>query len=563
MNAVVTPINVSKFQELLQLSNYDQVETKFLVDGFTNGFSLGYTGPRDVKIDSNNLKFRVGNKFDLWDKIMTEVEAKRYVGPFDSPEMIFPSGYIVSPCGLVPKANGRTRMIQHYSYPPGSSVNDFIPDEYSKVKYQDFQDAVKLSLDLLKNALPEDQPELYYSRTEAKNAFRVICIAKADRCLQMLKAENPMTGKIQYFADLCCGFGSSSSCFLYDKISRALRHIYRWKSGMDGIVFLDDALQIGLNEKNCNDNLDIYLGICAYINLPIAEEKTVRATRVIIFLGMILDGIRRLIGLPADKVAKALNQMDKIAGSKNATVLELQRITGLLNFFTRAIVPGRAFTRRLYAAFSGTHLKQHHHVRVTKEIKLDLQMWRQFLAQEKQVLRPFVDFDMTVIQATSLTSDAAKAPLLGYATCYQNEQNHTLYYCFSRWEQDLISDWDPSVQFMELYALTLGVLLFSAFFKNTKAEIFCDNQAVVHMVNNTSSSCKHCMILIRLITLAGLENNIQYVACYIPSEDNTLSDLLSRQKFFQFVRAAPANLKLRRLQVPREMLPVSKFFKDI
>ena len=37
--------------------------------------------------------------------------------------------------------------------------------------------------------------------------------------------------------------------------------------------------------------------------------------------------------------------------------------------------------------------------------------------------------------------------------------------------------------------------------------IQCDNQSVVHMVNNLTSSCKHCMFLIRLLVLNGLLYN--------------------------------------------------------
>lgn len=143
-------------------------------------------------------------------------------------------------------------------------------------------------------------------------------------------------------------------------------------------MYLDDGLQMGLSETQCNNNLDSYLQICRDIRLPTSEEKTVRATRIIIFLGLLLDGLRRLIGIPEPKVMKALNQIDTINSAKKVTILQLQRVTGLLNFFCRAIVPGRAFTRCLYAAFSQSNLKQHHHVRVNGELKFDLGVWRQF-----------------------------------------------------------------------------------------------------------------------------------------------------------------------------------------
>lgn len=561
---MVTPIDVEVLSALLRESDYDPAETKFLIQGFTNGFKLGYQGPRNFKRDSHNLCFRVGNKFDLWDKIMTEVAAHRYAGPYDTLDEIFENCYSVNPCGLVPKSNNRTRLINHYSFPPGNSVNDYIPDDYSKVVYQDFQDAIKIALNLIDSAGDDDEVDLHFSRTDAKNAFRVLPIFWDDRRFQLLKAENPKTGKIQYFADLCCGFGSSSSCFLYSKISSCIRHLYKWRSGQDAVVYLDDGLQAGINREVTNQNLQIYLDICTEIGLPISEDKTESARQIITFLGLIINALKRTVEVPSEKVAKALNQIDHILGSKKVTVLVMQKITGLLNFFTRAIVPGRAFTRRLYAAFAGVNLKQHYHIRVTQEIKLDLGMWKGFLRQEGNVVRPFVDFlGSSSFKDILMTSDAAKSPLLGYGACFIDNENRTVFYCCSQWESGLLELHDPSVQFLELFALIVGVVLFSPKVRNARVRIGCDNQAVVQMINNTTSSCKHCMILIRLFTLTALNYNVMYEVQYIKSEDNELSDNLSRLNWKRFVELVPNGFALSRLTTPNHILPVAKFFKQI
>ena len=58
LESIKTPVNVKALKELLELTNYDPKETEFLVDGFNNGFPIGYEGPQNVKINSPNLKFR-------------------------------------------------------------------------------------------------------------------------------------------------------------------------------------------------------------------------------------------------------------------------------------------------------------------------------------------------------------------------------------------------------------------------------------------------------------------------------------------------------------------------
>ena len=112
---IVTPVKVSELQQLLEETNYDKDKTAFLVDGFTSGFDLGYRGKNIVKIKSPNLKFTIGDEIELWNKVMKEVELKRYAGPFE--DIPF-TNYIQSPIGLVPKDGGlKTRLIFHLSYP--------------------------------------------------------------------------------------------------------------------------------------------------------------------------------------------------------------------------------------------------------------------------------------------------------------------------------------------------------------------------------------------------------------------------------------------------------------
>ena len=122
LDNIKTPVNITVLEQLLKESNYDEMESEFLLDGFKNGFSIGYQGLEDVKITAPNLKFReVGHRVTLWNKVMKEVKAQRYSGPYES--IPFES-YIQSPIGLVPKDGGKdTRLIFHLSYPRGKGTS--------------------------------------------------------------------------------------------------------------------------------------------------------------------------------------------------------------------------------------------------------------------------------------------------------------------------------------------------------------------------------------------------------------------------------------------------------
>ena len=98
---IETPLDADKLYAILCETLYDATETKFLVEGFTKGFDIGYRGPVNRQRKSSNIPFSVGDKYDMWAKIMKEVKAKCLVGPFDQVPF---ENFIQSPIGLVPKA---------------------------------------------------------------------------------------------------------------------------------------------------------------------------------------------------------------------------------------------------------------------------------------------------------------------------------------------------------------------------------------------------------------------------------------------------------------------------
>lgn len=96
LHSIVTPIDVGAYQALLAETGYDQDKTKFLVGGFQHGFDIGYRGPRDVTIQSKNMRCRVGSKTHLWNMVIAEVKQLRYAGPFKNCPY---DHYIQSPLG--------------------------------------------------------------------------------------------------------------------------------------------------------------------------------------------------------------------------------------------------------------------------------------------------------------------------------------------------------------------------------------------------------------------------------------------------------------------------------
>lgn len=96
INNIVTPIKVEVYEEMLRKSGFPEDKAEFLIRGFKHGFDIGYRGPRNVTIQSRNMRCRVGTKTDLWNMVMAEVKEARYAGPFLHCPF---DNYICSPLG--------------------------------------------------------------------------------------------------------------------------------------------------------------------------------------------------------------------------------------------------------------------------------------------------------------------------------------------------------------------------------------------------------------------------------------------------------------------------------
>ena len=154
---------------------------------------------------------------------------------------------------------------------------------------------------------------------------------------------------------------------------------------------------------------------------------------------------------------------------------QLQKLTGFLNFLCRAIYPGRAFTRCMYSKFSNIlegvdyNIKKYHQVTLDQEFRRDCEVWMKFLDNQMfvHVSRPFTDFSIEYsADEIGMYSDATANPELGFGCQFYTA------YTFSKWESDFTCKKKPSIEYLELYALCVGVFTWAKFLKNLRFEAF-------------------------------------------------------------------------------------------
>ena len=237
------------------------------------------------------------------------------------------------------------------------------------------------------------------------------------------------------------------------------------------------------------------------------------------------------------------------------TLLQIQKLAGFLNFLCKCIVPGRAFVRRLYSmVISEKKLLPHHHVRITEDVRMDLQIWKKFLLQPEIFSRPFLSCIERTAEDIDMYSDVSGSLEKG-AGAYCGAE-----WTVCKWDKACMESQKSSIEYLELYGVTIAVLLWIRKFKNSTIQLHCDNESVCKMIKRSSSRCKNCMVLIRLIVLECMIQNVDLSAEWVSTQDNGKADALSRLEFQRFRTLAKGNMNTWPERLPEAIWPINKIW---
>ena len=504
-----TPVSPTALKGVLV--GYDGLKSQYLVNGFRSGFAIRCYGLPVQKQVVTNMKsaFDFPNVIDR--KLQHELELGRILGPFtERPDI---SRYRISPLGVVPKKlPGEFRVIHNLSYPEGESVNDYIPQEFSTVQYATIQHAISF--------IKEADSIVFMAKVDIEAAFRIIPISPQDSPLLGFKWRGA------YYMDAVLPMGCSSSCSIFEAFSTALEWIAMNKLGVTKVVhIIDDFLFLATSHAKCLHDMKAFMTLCEQLGVPLAPDKTVGPTTALQFLGITLDTVSMEARLPEDKLAQCRSLILSFLNREKATLREIQSLIGVLSF-SCSVIPGRGFLRRLIDLT--LHVtKPHFHIRITRQVKLDLLTWQEFLAGFNGKAF-FIDANFLTGDYLQLFTDASGG--VGYGAV-----------CGPEWFSGTWpASWNPlNITVLELYPIVAAVATWGAAWANSSVCFYTDNEALVAIINKQTSKEPCVMALLRLLILSCLRRNINFTACHIPGRDNTLADRLSRCQIAEFLRLAP------------------------
>lgn len=453
----------------------------------------------------------------LQEKIVKEVQEGRVLGPFSHPPI--PNMHI-SPIGLVPKSSGGWRMITHLSYPPSLGINSFIDPDDCSVKYTAFDTVVDMINQL--------GPGAELGKVDIKSAFRLLPIYPGDFDLLGFRFKG------QYYFDKCLPMGCSISCSIFEKFSTFLQWVITNKSGLNTVEhYLDDFIFAGSRGSGeCLQLMTLFQVVCKDFGVPLAVDKTQGPVTCLVFLGLEIDTVLRMVRIPRDKIQELKGMLGILMERSKVKLKEMESLVGKLNFFSKAIRGSRAFNRRFYDSMIGIS-RPNSHIRITRALKEDMLMWVKFLDHFNGVAF-FPCSEWVNSRAIQLYTDSAGAIGFGCG-CYF--KGRWVYYEWPvEWENhDIIRD----ITFLELAPIVLSVMLWGEELSCHKVQFHTDNIALVSILNTQSSRSPRIMFLIRKLVLMLMQYNIIFKAKHISGIDNGIADALSRKQWGRFQQLAP------------------------
>ena len=272
--------------------------------------------------------------------------------------------------------------------------------------------------------------------------------------------------------------GCASSCSIFEAFSSALEWVAKTKLGVAEMVhYIDDFLFLAESSTKCTADMNAFISLCEQMGVPLAPKKTQGPATVLSFLGIILDTEKLEARLPNPKLAKCKSMIADFLTRQKVSLQQLQSLLGLLGHDT-CVVSGRCFLRRLIDMTIGV-TRPHHHIRLTKQAKLDLAVWQEFLHNCNGTAFFLTDRFHTD-GCLYLYTDASGS--VGYGAVYGKKWV---------WEKWPFAWFTRNIAVLELFPIMAAVVVWGGGgggeWANQNVRFFTDNEALVSVINKQTS----------------------------------------------------------------------------
>ena len=451
----------------------------------------------------------------------------------------------VSPLGVVPKANGKYRVIFHLSHGGSHSVNARIPRAAGYVPF--------LSLQQIASTLLAAGPELYFAVFDVEDAFRQLAAHPEDYHLLLMQWGD------QYYVDTRVGFGSRTGPANYHKLGDAIQAVLH-THGVPCLRIADDHLIYGPSSDITRERMLRAHLILADIGIPRSLAKDFGPDHWADFNGIRWDARTWSAQVPPRRwiqIQEDVNLLLAGAASTPGTTLgQLRRVVGRLTAITAIVATGKAYLQSAYMSIADaqqavssttrhsapqSRASNNTLVQLSPATTWEFMWWKHTLSTPEPHSRP--------IQALAHTLDVPMTPSI-IVTCDASGRALAAVWChewarvpvppafrFRPRDETALSRHrmaNTSSTLLELGALLLAVCAWSKAWSGQHVLLRTDNQAAASIWRRRHSKHEQLAGIVRALVHYSSTHTFHLSIEWISGVDNTIADSVSRFNDTQF-----------------------------
>ena len=539
-NGCRIPIPFHKFNIPMWRSELIGYDDKIICDFLEFGFPLDFD--KSIALNTEERRNHKGARDYpevISQYINDEVKKCRIAGPFDTNPFSIP--IMISPLNSVPKSSSdERRIIVDLSWPQGwGSVNSGISKEFYleqkiELHYASVEDVCQMVLEIGKGAT-------IYKR-DLRQAYRQFPVDPADYYLLGYFWEN------SYFFDTVLAMGQRNAGVGCSRVTRAVMYIHG-KGGYKGISYLDDL--IGVTHPAYGWEAYEHLGILlSKLGLTENVPKACPPCTVQTVLGVSINTEKMTISITDERLQEISNLLTEWENKRSCKKKELQSIIGKLCFVCKCVRQSRVFLNRLLEVLRSVEWKNNTQIKLSDEFHKDVKWWMMFMETFNGVafIPPVVWEEPDVTMATDSCLD-------GCGGICANQYFHKKFPHF-------ISIQELPIHKLEFLAVLVGARTWGVSFSGLKIRIYCDNKAVVDVINSSKTKDPFMATCLRELWLVVSRCKFELRAMHLPGEENRVADWLSRwhldQKYQEtFNRFMSGDSMLEEMFIDDEMFKFS------
>lgn len=493
-----------RFAASMYLSDGYGKNEMFVLSGMCRGFRV-VDGTPNISYSASNYKsiLQEGMREKMDDTIKKELRSGQISVAKTPPRCTHALGGILRP-------DGRIRPITDCSKPL-ISVNDYMSSTAPRFTFA--------SIDCTRDLVTKGS---FGAVVDISNAYRNVLIYPPHR--EYVGITWSSDGITTCYVDNVLCFGLRSAPSIFNSVSEFVTGFMLW-AGIQVVGYLDDFFLACPSEEECQFWQEYLIDFLYYLGFKVNFSKVSPPSNSPKYLGILLDLTNMVFCLPEEKLVRAERAVSALMGKKWVSYKALEQVTGYLAHCASIIKSGRTFSRRIYGFLKATKGKRR--VRLSENIRLDLQWWSKFL----RVFNGCCPIDRNSTPNHEVFTDASDT---GFGGWYNGD------YFYGFWvdtpdrckhfesppkSQDIKG---ANINVKELWPVMVALKRWGSQWVRDHVLFRSDNTQVLCMLASGRSVNRQAMHMLRELFWHVALNHLTISALHIPTKENNFADLLSR-----------------------------------